>query len=81
MDWLAVSLRPKISHSNLVNPLISEYIQVDNLISVVDIEGYHLYNDKIGFDAFFDKNQRRYRTGMIANESQKIDIQTNGNIM
>jgi hypothetical protein len=36
MDWLAVSLRPKISHSNLVNPLISEYIQVDNVISVVD---------------------------------------------
>jgi hypothetical protein len=34
MDWLAISLRPKISHSNLVNPLISEYIQVDNFISV-----------------------------------------------
>jgi hypothetical protein len=36
MDWLAVSLKPKISHSNLVNPLISEYIQVDNFISVAD---------------------------------------------
>lgn len=36
MDWLAVNLRPKITHSNLVNPLISEYIQFDNLISVGD---------------------------------------------
>ena len=33
MDWLAVSLRPKISHSNLVNPLISEYCSC-----------YHFYN-------------------------------------
>jgi hypothetical protein len=24
------------------------------------IEGYHLYNDNTGFDAFFDKNGRRY---------------------
>ncbi len=34
MDWLAVSLRPKTSHSNLIKPLRSEYIQVDNFISV-----------------------------------------------
>jgi len=45
------------------------------------IEGYHLYNDKTGFDAFFDKNGRQYRTGMEANRGQKIDIKTNGNIM
>jgi hypothetical protein len=45
------------------------------------IEGYHLYNDKTGFNAFFDKNGRRYRTGMKANRGQSIDIKTNGNIM
>jgi hypothetical protein len=45
------------------------------------IEGYHLYNDKTGFDAFFDKNGRRYRTGMNANAGQRDDIDLNGNIM
>lgn len=45
------------------------------------IEGYHLYNYNTGFDAFFDKNGRRYPTGMEANRGQKIDIKTNSNIM
>ena len=45
------------------------------------IEGYHLYNSKTGFDAFFDKNGKQYRTGMETNRGQKIDIKTNGNIM
>jgi hypothetical protein len=45
------------------------------------IEGYHLYNDRTGFNAFFDKNGRRYRTGFEANRSQKIDIKTNSNMM
>lgn len=45
------------------------------------IQGYHLYNDKTGFNAFFDKNRRLYRTGFEANRSQKIDIKTNSNIM
>ena len=45
------------------------------------IEGYHLYNDKTGFNAFFDKNGRRYRTGFEINRSQKIDIKTNSNMM
>jgi hypothetical protein len=45
------------------------------------IENYHLYNDKNGFDAFFDKNGRRYRTGMKANAGQRNDIDLNGNIM
>lgn len=47
----------------------------------IEIEGYHLYNDKTGFDAFFDKNGRRYRTGMKVNRKQKIDIKIHGNIM
>jgi hypothetical protein len=25
-----------------------------------EIEGYHLYKDKTGFDAFFDKNGNQY---------------------
>ena len=45
------------------------------------IEGYHLYNDRTGFNAFFDKNGRRYRTGFETNRSQKIDIKTNSNMM
>ena len=45
------------------------------------IQGYHLYNDKTGFNAFFDKNRRLYRTGFEANRSQKIDIKTNSNMM
>lgn len=44
------------------------------------IEGYHLYNDRTGFNSFFDKNGRRYRTGFKTNLGQKIDVQTNGNI-
>jgi hypothetical protein len=45
------------------------------------IEGYHLYNDRTGFNAFFDKNGNRYRTGFQANRSQKTDIKTNNNVM
>ena len=45
------------------------------------IQGYHLYNDKTGFNAFFDKNRRLYRTGFEANRSQKIEIKTNSNMM
>ncbi len=45
------------------------------------IEGYHLYNDRTGFNGFFDKNGRRYRTGFETNRSQKIDIKTNSNMM
>ena len=45
------------------------------------IQGYHLYNDKTGFNAFFDKNKKLYRTGFEANRSQKIDIKTNSNMI
>ena len=45
------------------------------------IEGYHFYNDRTGFNGFFDKNGRRYRTGFETNRSQKIDIKTNSNMM
>ena len=45
------------------------------------IEGYHFYNDKTGFNGFFDRNGRRYRTGFEPNRSQKIDIKTNNNMM
>jgi len=40
-------------------------------------EGYHLYNDKTEFDAFFDRNGRRYRTGMKASDAQQNDIKQN----
>ena len=42
MDWLAATLRPKITHSNLVNPLRSEYIQLDNLMSVAEKKHFFL---------------------------------------
>lgn len=45
------------------------------------IEGYHFHNDRTDFNGFFDKNGRRYRTGFKTNESQKIDIETNSNMM
>jgi len=45
------------------------------------IEGYHLYNDRTGFNGFFDKNGRAYRTGFQTNRSQRIDIKTNSNMM
>ena len=45
------------------------------------IEGYHLYNDRTGFNAFFDKNGRRFRTGFKPNADQKDDIRLNGNMM
>ena len=45
------------------------------------IHGYHVYNDKTGFSAFFDEYGRRYRTGFIPNESQKRDRQENGNML
>lgn len=57
MDWLAVSLRPKISHSNLVNPLISEYIQVDNVISVVDKKHLFLLLQLLSFLQSLDAYQ------------------------
>jgi hypothetical protein len=45
------------------------------------IEGYHLYNDNTEFDAFFDKNGRRSRTGFKPNAGQRDDIDLNGNMM
>ena len=45
------------------------------------IEGYHFYNEKTGFNAFFDSNGRRFRTGFKANRGQKIDIELNCNMM
>ena len=45
------------------------------------IEGYHLYNDKTGFNSFFDRNGKQYRTGFETNRRQRIDIKTNGNII
>jgi hypothetical protein len=45
------------------------------------IEGYHLYNKKTGFNCFFDKNGRRYRTGFMTNKGQKTDIKINSNMM
>ena len=45
------------------------------------IEGYHLYNDRTGFNAFFDKNGKLYRTGFEANTGQRNDIDLNCNMM
>ena len=45
------------------------------------IEGYHLYNDRTGFNCFFDKNGRRYRTGFETKPGQKDDIALNSNMM
>ena len=49
MDWLAVSLRPKISYSKLINPLISEYIQIDNFISVAHKKHFFLLLQLLSF--------------------------------
>jgi len=43
-------------------------------------EGYHLYNSRTGFNAFFDKNTRRYKTGFQLNERQVNDLKTNKNV-
>jgi len=45
------------------------------------IEGYHLYNYKTGFDAFFDRNGRRYRTRMKARGDQRNNIKQNKNLL
>ena len=45
------------------------------------VEGYHLYNEKTGLDFSFDKNGRRYRTGMRLNTGQQKDLKTNGNAL
>ena len=45
------------------------------------IEGYHLYNNKTGYNAFFDLGGNRYRTGMQANEAQRADIKENQNFL
>ena len=45
------------------------------------IEGYHMYNDKTGLNAFFDKSGKVYRTGFITNKGQKVDLKKNQNIM
>lgn len=45
------------------------------------IEGCHLYNEKTGFNSFFDMNGKRYRTGFKANPKQQNDITINSNIM
>lgn len=44
------------------------------------IEGFHLFNDKTGVDALFDKNSRKFRTLMEANPGQQYDIENNGKI-
>ena len=44
-------------------------------------KGYHFYNDKTGFNGFFNKNEKRYRIGFTANTGQKNDIDTNNNMM
>jgi hypothetical protein len=61
MDWLAVSLRPKINHSNLVNPLISDYIQGDNLISVADKKQLFLLLQLLSFLQSLDASQEFIR--------------------
>ena len=45
------------------------------------IEGYHLYNNKTGLNAFFDKSGKVYRTGFLLNEGQVRDLENNNNIM
>jgi hypothetical protein len=45
------------------------------------IQGYHLYNDKTGFNAFFDMNGRQYRTGMKASNAQQKDLKQNNNFL
>jgi hypothetical protein len=45
------------------------------------IQGYHLYNDQTGFNAFFDMNGRQYRTGMKASNAQQKDIKQNKNFL
>ena len=68
MDWLAVSLSPKISHSNLVNPLISEYIQVDHFIPVADKKYLFLLLQLLSFLQSFDAYERIYtRTVLFYN--------------
>nr|YP_009518873.1 hypothetical protein [Boodleopsis pusilla]AYC64826.1 hypothetical protein [Boodleopsis pusilla] len=47
MDWLAVRLRP--NNITLRNPLVSEYIQVDNLISVGDKKHFFLLLQLLSF--------------------------------
>jgi len=61
MDWLAVSLSPKISHSNLVNPLISEYIQVDHFIPVADKKYLFLLLQLLSFLQSFDAYEQFIR--------------------
>lgn len=45
------------------------------------MDGYHLYNERTGFNAFFDKSGRRYITGFETNQSQKEDLALNANMM
>lgn len=45
------------------------------------IEGFHFYNERTSFNSFFDKNGELYRTGFKTKGSQKIDINTNSNMM
>lgn len=45
------------------------------------VNGYHFYNTRTGFNAFFDKSGRRYRTGFNTKPSQQKDISSNCNIM
>jgi len=61
MDWLAVSLRPKMSYSNLVNPLINEYIQFDNLIQVADKKHFFLLLQLLSFLQSLDASEELIR--------------------
>lgn len=45
------------------------------------LEGYHLYNDRTKFNAFFEGSTMRYHTGMKANQKQQTDIKENHNFL
>ena len=61
MDWLAVSLRPKISHSNLANPLISNYILSDNLTTLVQKKDFFLLLQLLSFLQSLDASEEFLR--------------------
>jgi len=52
--------------------LRSHVLDVDTEI----IKAYHLYNGRTGFNAFFDKNTKRYRTGVELSGSQQMILKS-----
>ena len=59
----------------------AEPARAKNTDFLTEVEGYHLFNKKTGFNAFFDKNGRRFRTGFKISDRQRRDLKNNSNIM